>query len=230
MGIPKVCNMCAVQMHSGKNWKEVSALVPGRTASQCSNRWYKVLDPSIDRTNESKGKWTPDEDSKLKDAVQTHGVMNWKEVVALVPGRTRKQCCYRWCYALDPSIDRLTGHKGTWTLDEDSKLKDAVQTHGGNDWLAIAALVPGRKGSQCRYRWRNVLDPSIDRENGRTGTWTRDEDSKLKDAVQTHGDKDWKEVSALVPGRKASQCSNRWYKVLDPRASTGRMKARVNGR
>jgi hypothetical protein len=33
---------------------------------------------------------------------------------------------------------------GKWAEDEDIKLKDAVETHGGNNWGAIAALVPGR--------------------------------------------------------------------------------------
>jgi hypothetical protein len=32
---------------------------------------------------------------------------------------------------------------GTWSEDKDIKLKDAVQRHGGKDWGAIAALVPG---------------------------------------------------------------------------------------
>jgi hypothetical protein len=35
----------------------------------------------------------------------------------------------------------VTGRSGTWTAGEDSKLKDAVQTHGDKDWVAIAALV-----------------------------------------------------------------------------------------
>jgi hypothetical protein len=45
--------------------------------------------------------------------------------------------------------------------DEDSKLKDAVHTHGDKDWVAIAALVPGRRQKQCRNRWHVVLDLRI---------------------------------------------------------------------
>jgi hypothetical protein len=33
---------------------------------------------------------------------------------------------------------------GTWTTDEDKMLKDAVLVHGGNNFVAIAALVPGQ--------------------------------------------------------------------------------------
>jgi hypothetical protein len=76
---------------------------------------------------------------------------------------------------------------GRWAEDEDDKLKDAVETHGGKNWAAIAALIPGRTRKQCRNRWHSALDPSISLAAGRGGKWTAVEDSKLKDAVQTHG-------------------------------------------
>jgi hypothetical protein len=63
--------------------------------------------------------------------------------------------------------------------------------HGGKNCGAIAALVPGRARQQCYNRWRDSLDPSIDGANERTGKWAEDKDSMLKDAVQTHGGKDW---------------------------------------
>jgi hypothetical protein len=169
----------AVQTHGGKDWKKIAALVPGRTKVQCKYRWKDVLDPCIDRANERMGKWAEDEDSKLKDAVQTHGAKNWNEIALLVPGRTKQQCNDRWYRFLDPSIDRANGRTGKWAEDEDRKLKDAVQTHGSNDWDEITALVPGRTKVQCKYRWKATLDPSIDRASERTGKWAEDEDSKL---------------------------------------------------
>jgi myb proto-oncogene protein len=111
---------------------------------------------------------------------------------------------------LDPSIDRANERTGKWTADEDSKLKDAVQIHGGKNWGAISALVPGRKTMQCNYRWQTTLDPSIDRANESTGKWTEPEDSNLKDAVRTHGGKNWGAIAALVPGRLEKQCGSRW--------------------
>jgi hypothetical protein len=150
------------------------------------------------------------EDSKLKDAVQTHGGKNWGAISALVPGRTKLQCYNRWKDVLDPSIALTGGSKGQWAEDEDSKLKDAVQTHGGKDWATIAALVPGRTQKQCVGRWRDVLDPKIDRANGRNGNWAEDEDVKLKEAVQMNGGKNWSAVAALVLGRTTKQCCDRW--------------------
>jgi hypothetical protein len=209
----------AVQMHGGKNWDAIAARVLGRTIGQCWSRWRNALHPSIDRANRRTGTWAEDEDSKLKDAVQTHGGKDWTAIAALVPGRTRKQCHHRWKEFLDPSIGQASGRTGKWTAVEDSTLKDAVQTHGGKNWGAIAALVPGRTTNQCRSRWKSVLDPSINRTPpGRTGKWTVDEDSKLEDAVQRHGGKfkDWVAISALVPGRTKNQCCCRWHDAFNP--------------
>jgi myb proto-oncogene protein len=128
---------------------------------------------------------------------------------------------------LDPSIVQVPGHTGRWTEDEDGELKDAVNTHGGKDWAAIAALVPGRTKNQCRSRWQDVLDPSVDRANGRRFGWTEDEASKLEDAVQTHGGNNWSVIAAFVPGRSAKQCYNRWHRVLV--SSVDQVDIKTNG-
>jgi myb proto-oncogene protein len=115
----------------------------------------------------------------------------------------------------------MAGRTGKWAEDEDIKLKDAVQTHGGKNWDAISVLVPGRTRMQCHNRWQNTLDPSIDRAPpGRSGKWTEDEDSKLKNAVQTHGGKDWAAITALIPDRTRSQCWSRWHNALNPSIDT----------
>jgi hypothetical protein len=86
--------------------------------------------------------WTSEEDAQLTSSVTNTSKKkcgkeyktNWAAVAALVPSRTKKKCWDRWCKALDPSIDRATGHKGKWTAAEAIKLKDVVQMHGGNNW------------------------------------------------------------------------------------------------
>jgi hypothetical protein len=208
----------AVQMHNGKNWFAIATLVPGRTRQQCSFRWRDVFDPREDRTSARKGRWTPDEDAKLKDAVQMHGGKNWEAIARLVPGRTIFQCGQRWHSALDPSVEWTPGRAHKWTTDEDAKLKGAVRMHGvRKEWYAIAALVPGRTKLQCKNRWREVLDPSVEWTPGRAHKWTTDEDAKLKGAVRMHGvRKEWYAIAALVPGRTKLQCRNRWRQYLDP--------------
>jgi Myb-like DNA-binding protein BAS1 len=126
---------------------------------------------------------------------------------------------------LDPSIDLAKERTGKWAENEDIKLKDAVQTHGGKNWIAITAQVPGRTRNQCWHRWHDVLDPNIDRTPpGRTGKWVEDEDIQLKDAVQTNGGKNWVAISSLVPGRTKQQCCDRWKIYRDPNRSTVRGK------
>jgi hypothetical protein len=161
----------AVQMQDGKesnDWIAVAALVPGRTGKQCWNRWYSYLNPSIDRTNGRGGKWTEDEDDKLKGAVKVHGGNDWATIAALVPNRTKKQCRRRWMDALNPNIKLTAGRTGPWTASEDIKLKGVVHTHGGKDWIAIAALIPGRTKIQCSRRWHATLKHSIDQTPERT--------------------------------------------------------------
>jgi hypothetical protein len=70
-------------------------------------------------------KWTAVDDSKLKDAVHTHGDKDWVAIARLVLGLF---------------FDQTTGRKGYthWPSDEDDKLKDAVHIHGGQNWAAIA--------------------------------------------------------------------------------------------
>jgi hypothetical protein len=170
-------------------------------------------------------RWTPEEDARLTSAVtdkcnMKHGgkehTMDWVAVAALVQGRTNRQCRHRWNHIVDPGISMTPVQKGKWGEEEDRRLQNSVRIHGGKDWAAIAALVPGRTKSQCRNRWHGVCHPSIDRSNGRTGKWGEDEDVKLKGAIQAHGVKDWVAIAALVPSRTKSQCRDRWQYILDP--------------
>jgi hypothetical protein len=219
----------AVQTHGGKNWKEVAALVQSRTNSQCRKRWHDALDLNIDRVSGRTGKWTAVENIKLKDAVQTHGGENWETIAALVPGRTKLQCSSRWQTILTTNIDPTMARTGKWTADEDIKLRNAVQRHGGKNWETIAMLVPGRTNGQCSYRWHDVLKSNIDQVTGRKSNWTADEDIKLKDAVQRHGGKNWETIAALVPGRTKKQCRKRWNATLIPDINSRRINVRVNG-
>jgi hypothetical protein len=94
----------------GKEWKidwvAIIPLIPGRTKTQCQNRWQNALSRRIDRTAGRSGVWTEAEDLHLKDAVHVHGAKKWGAVAVLVPGRTKTQCLNRWHSFLNPSIIR----------------------------------------------------------------------------------------------------------------------------
>jgi myb proto-oncogene protein len=78
-----------------------------------------------------------------------------RKVATLVPGRTNKQCRSRWVDKLDPANVKKPDK---WSSEEDKKLTEAVKKHG-KDWVAVAAMVPGRTNQECRKRWFRHLDP-----------------------------------------------------------------------
>jgi myb proto-oncogene protein len=105
-------------------------MVPGRKKNNCHSIWHDALDPRIALTAGSTGKWTEDEDLKVKATVQSHGGMDWATIATMVPGRTEKQCSNRWHNGLDPRIALKAGSTCQWTEDEGLKLKAAVHMHG----------------------------------------------------------------------------------------------------
>ncbi|KDO22738.1 hypothetical protein SPRG_12165 [Saprolegnia parasitica CBS 223.65] len=46
--------------------------------------------------------------------------------------------------------------------------------------------------------------------------WTPEEDDALRKAVEAHGERNWKSIAEVVPGRNHTQCLQRWTKVLAP--------------
>jgi hypothetical protein len=159
-------------------------------------------------------KWTPEEDAKLTDAFKIFG-SRWILVAEKIDGRTNNQCRKRWVDNLAPVAGScLTGR---WTREEDSHLAIAFKQFG-NEWSAVATLVPGRSNIQCRQRWARGLDL----DNGGTGKgetkarkWTLEEDGKLADAAAKFGN-EWTAVAALVAGRTNAQCRQRWVNRLNP--------------
>jgi hypothetical protein len=199
------------------------------------------------RARKPSHKWMPEEDAKLLEAANLL-MENWVQVATLVPGRTNVQCAKRWknvlhksfdqttvqCAkrwknVLHKSFDQTTAHKkGKWTLEEDERLTEAVRKHAGNavrknagsNWVLVATLVPGRTNKQCMQRWVECLDPAIN-----TGKWTREEDTKLTNALKEHGSSNWAAVAALVPTRTNVECRQRWANNLDPAVNRGKWTA-----
>jgi myb proto-oncogene protein len=65
--------MEAVKKHAGES-DAIAAMVPGRTKKQVRQRWIKTVDQN---SGKNPGKWTPEEDAKLTEAVKQHG-NNWR--------------------------------------------------------------------------------------------------------------------------------------------------------
>ncbi|XAR63943.1 hypothetical protein NMG60_11024111 [Bertholletia excelsa] len=190
-----------IQQRGIENWIDIAVLLgTNRTPFQCLARYQRSLNASI-----LKREWTEGEDDKLRAAVEVYGESNWQLVASMLEGRTGTQCSNRWMKSLHPARQRV----GRWTFDEDKRLKVAVMLFGPKTWKKIADFVPGRTHVQCRERWFNSLDPSLN-----LGEWTEEEDLRLKSAIAEHG-YCWSKVATCVRPRTDSQCRRRW-KVLLP--------------
>ncbi|WKA08035.1 hypothetical protein VitviT2T_025797 [Vitis vinifera] len=190
-----------LQQRGLNSWIDIAvSLRTNRTPFQCLARYQRSLNACI-----LKREWTVDEDAQLRTAVEDFGEGNWQLIASVLQGRTGTQCSNRWKKTLHPARHRV----GRWTADEDKRLKVAVMLFGPKTWTKIAEFVLGRTQVQCRERWVNSLDPSLN-----WGQWTGEEDAKLKAAIMEHG-YCWSKVAACIPPRTDSQCRRRW-KVLFP--------------
>lgn len=106
---------------------------PHVTAAQCQNRWYKSLDPALQR-----GSWTEEEDDRLRKAVAGYG-SSWVQVASAIPGRTNDQCRERWHEHLNISTE-----KAAWSEAEDTILLEKVKIIG-NRWKTISLTIGNNK-------------------------------------------------------------------------------------
>eukprot|EP00644_Phytophthora_capsici_P002629 jgi/Phyca11/563293/estExt2_Genewise1.C_PHYCAscaffold_110568 len=146
-------------------------------------------------------RWTVTEKDKLRTLVTKHGARNWLFIASQLPGRTDLQCLQQWYRTLD---EKVVKGKGTWTEEEDRVLVDKV-TEIGRKWTEVAAFLPGRIGNQCRERFLNKLNTSINPD-----PWTEREDKVLTEAVETHSTQ-WRLIAQKLPGRCENAIKNHWY-------------------
>lgn len=99
-------------------------------------------------------------------------------------------------------------NRQSWTLEvlspsiqEDEAISKLVAQFGFNDWTQIAQKlkdtynITKRTGKQCRERWYNHLNPSVNKK-----PWTNDEEEQLFELHKVHGNR-WKDISRLFTGR-----------------------------
>lgn len=158
----------------------------------------------IESLNHKKGKWTKEEDIILQEAIDKYGSKNWKVISELVPGRSSVQCLHRWSKILKPGLV-----KGPWSVEQDRKLLEWINSEGSKHWNQCAEFVGGRTGKQCRERWFNTLNPQI-----KKGEWSPEEDFIIFETYRTFGSQWTKIAKKLSNGRTENSIKNRFYSTL----------------
>lgn len=100
---------------TAKNWADIAARVPGRTAKQCRERWSLNLDPTINRHA-----WTQEEDDLLLKLHEKLG-NRWAQIKKYLVGRTENGVKTRF-----KSIERARAKdkEVTWTPELEGQLHD----------------------------------------------------------------------------------------------------------
>jgi hypothetical protein len=110
------------------------------------------LNPNIKR-----GRWTVEEDNRLRLACHAYQNNNWIKIQQHIPGRTDVQCRERWCNIINPELKN-----DPWTSEEDERLKRAVEQHGVGKWSKIADDLYPRTDNQIWRRWKILNADKVD--------------------------------------------------------------------
>ncbi|KAL0225357.1 hypothetical protein RCL1_003269 [Eukaryota sp. TZLM3-RCL] len=185
-------------------------------------------------------KWTPEEDQLIIQYVTLEGTTTAFRTLSDLLNRREDSIRSHWERVLNPDIK-----KGHWSPAEDRLLLECIKACGGVEsnkdinWKDVAEGVPRRTDGQCRYRYERILKPALakargeqviiketkrdeDRRKSRKGSWTKEEDALLRQAVDEFGIGNWKLIATKVKTRTDQQCLRHYAKCLDPNIKKGR--------
>ncbi|KAE9616705.1 putative transcription factor MYB-HB-like family [Lupinus albus] len=109
-----------------------------------------------------------------------------------------------------PCCDKANVKRGSWSTEEDSKLKEYIDKHGtGGNWISLPHKAGLKRcGKSCRLRWLNYLRPNI-----KHGEFSDEEDMIIFSLYVNIGSR-WSIIAAQLPGRTDNDIKNYWNTKL----------------
>lgn len=95
-----------------------------------------------------------------------------------------------------------------FTPEEDTRLVALVSQHGTKQWKLISKMMHSRSTRQCRERYRNYLDPNINRN-----PWSNEEDQIILDKYEEVGPR-WSYIATFLCNRTDVSVKNRHASLI----------------
>ena len=134
----------SVKQHDGRNWKAIASKIPGRSFSQCTQRWKRM------QPHKSRQPWSKFEDRSVLELVDKYG-SNWTLISTYLQGRTSKQIRERYYNKLDQNINR-----NKFTEEDDLKILNKWKEIGPK-WLQISKEFKGRPENMIKNRFYSYI-------------------------------------------------------------------------
>lgn len=100
-----------------------------------------------------KNKFTPEEDKKLLQLVNTYGTNSWPTIASLMgTNRNQRQCRERWKNYVNPDLE----NGQPWTYEDDQLLVQKYEELGPK-WNKIAKFFHNRSDNSIRNRWQLII-------------------------------------------------------------------------
>ena len=121
-------------------WSKLAKMLPGRMDAQCRQRWFRHLDPYI-----NKSPWTEEEDEKIVEYKAQYG-SKWTLIANLLnTGRTDYAVKNRWNNSLSKRITK--DHMGNLILKKSKKLT----SQPSQPWAYIPSQIQQTQQLQMTY-------------------------------------------------------------------------------